>query len=618
MSGDVTRYRFAGWQFDSTTGDVTAPDGSLRRLRPQAGQILALLLERSGELVTREALQGSVWPDTIVEFDQGLNACIREIRKALDDDAGDPEFVETFPRRGYRFLVPAVPIAAGSSTEPESVASDGRPATVRIAVGAAVVAAIVATSMGLGLMARSGGPSSSAPDRALPETSTGSSRARLLVLPLRSPGSDAALDTVADILTERLIGDLSRLGPDRLGVIARTSAHRYGATNPTLREMADQLDLDLVVEGAVVRGGEPTVQLRLVDPEDATQLWAGEWPVDPSAVGEVADRAGGALATAVAPDLGEAHRNLVVRRAGDAPVRDALARIEYLLGRHTMADTERALGLIEGARAADPDHPGLLSALATVRYRMGEVAEAERLARRAVAAQPTFPEAHRILGVLAQRGMVWDSARSHLERAVRLAPGDPAARTSLAVLLNYMGRADEAVHHIESALALDPVSATLASDAGVVFLWAGRYEEAERHCRAAITLSPEARAARRCLVRVAHLTGRPELGAEPAARLLELDGPGRPGGNPSEILREYWEWVQDRSGDDGCGPVVRARALIVLERPDEAVTTLQSLGEDESACMLQVVADPIFDGVRPHAGLVRRIDVLGLPPASAP
>lgn len=167
------------------------------------------------------------------------------------------------------------------------------------------------------------------------------------------------------------------------------------------------------------------------------------------------------------------------------------------------------------------------------------------------------------------------------------------------------------------ALALDPVSATLASDAGVVFLWAGRYEGVERHCAAAIELAPEARAARRCLVRVAYLTGRSEVGVEPAARLLETDGPGSVDGSASEVLRRYWDWVLDRTGEDGCGPVARARALIVLGRPDEAVESLEILAEDASACMLEVVADPMFDDIRSDSSVTGRIDRLGLPSAAA-
>lgn len=602
-------YRFADHAFDPTTGDLRRPDGSVERLRPQAAQVLSILLSADGGLVGRDELQASVWPDTVVEFDQGLNACIREIRRALGDDAGDPRFVETLPRRGYRFL-PKTTVERPSAS-PEGRGSHGMSVPRPISLGPAArrwIAGLILVGIGTGAGLTLSGTLRSDRD---PDADAG--RMRLMVLPLSSPDPDPARDTVAAILTDRLIADLSRLAPDRLGVIARASALRYGGEARSVREIGDELDLDYLVEGSVLGGAEPSVEVRLVDPRDATQLWAGRWSLEGPGVSETADRIGAAIASAVDPGFADAHENLIVRRAGDARIHDVRARVDYLLQRHTMEDTRTALRMVQEARQEAPDHPALLEALAVIRHRFGEEESATAAARRALEARPTSSEAHVVLGRLAQGRYAWDAALEHLERAVRLDPGSSANRTSLAVLYNYLGHDAAAVREIEAALALDPVSATLVADAGVVFFWAERYGQAREHCRAAIELDPDARAARRCLIMVAHLTDRPEVGAGAARALLDYGGVEVADDDADDqILRRYWRWRLDETGTDGCGPVERARALLALGRHDEALEELRTISGESEGCFLTVGTDPMFGGMLRDPEVRARVQALGV------
>ncbi len=153
---EPARYRFAEYEFDATTGELAGPGGH-RRLEPQPARVLAQLLGRAGELVTREDLRREVWPDTHVDFDQGLNYCIRQIRNALGEAADSPEYLETLPRRGYRFIAPVEAVetvdrtetadasgaagaaateAGGTSTSAGSIEPVERPARTKIAAPA--------------------------------------------------------------------------------------------------------------------------------------------------------------------------------------------------------------------------------------------------------------------------------------------------------------------------------------------------------------------------------------------------------------------------------------------------------------------------------------------------
>jgi TolB-like protein len=216
----VSRLRFEAFELDVATGELRK-GRTLIKLQPQPFKVLALLASRAGDLVPREEIQKQVWTDdTFVDFDQGLNYCIRQIRSALCDDAETPRFIETVPRRGYRFL----PIV-------EELAPPPVPTVAR--------------------------------------------RIMLAVLPFENLSGEGDQEYFSDGLTDEMIAQLGRINPQRLGVIARTSAMKYKHTNKSIDVIGLELGVAYVLEGSVRRGANRVrVTAQLIQVSDQTHLWA--------------------------------------------------------------------------------------------------------------------------------------------------------------------------------------------------------------------------------------------------------------------------------------------------------------------------------------------------------
>ena len=252
MSEGSHRIRFALFQVDVRAGEIFK-NGFRLRLQEQPFQVLLALLERPGEVVTRQELRERVWPSKIyLDFDRGLNRAMNKLRVALNDDPANPRFIETVARRGYRLIV--------------SVQHDPPPRTQSAAAG----------------------------------------RIRLAVLPLRLLSLAAGQSEFSDGLTEELIAQLGRLSPARLGIIARTSAMQYGDGSKSVEQIARELNLDYLLEGSVrCVQSRVRVTLQLIQGADQTQAWAGSYEREFSDVltaqNEIAAQASKSLGTALLP-----------------------------------------------------------------------------------------------------------------------------------------------------------------------------------------------------------------------------------------------------------------------------------------------------------------------------
>ncbi|HKQ63236.1 MAG TPA: winged helix-turn-helix domain-containing protein [Candidatus Polarisedimenticolaceae bacterium] len=234
MASTARRFRFDGFQFDLDTGELTGPTGSTR-LQPKPSAMLGLLLSRAGELVTREELQQRLWPETQVEFDQGLNTCVRQIRAALGEDAGEGGRIETLPRRGYRLRVPVEPLEESNRR---------RPALRWVAALAAMAA-----------LAGLGGVLWRASSTVAPTGRT----LRVAVLPLEDPGGDENSQRSNDLLTEALVVRLTTAKP-RLAVLGPATTSVYRGVDTPHTEIGRALAVDFVVSGGF-RSGRFFVQM---------------------------------------------------------------------------------------------------------------------------------------------------------------------------------------------------------------------------------------------------------------------------------------------------------------------------------------------------------------------
>jgi TolB-like protein len=220
------------------------------RLEEKPFQILELLLERAGNVVTRRTLREKLWPDTVVSYEHGLNTAVNKLRELLGDSARSPRFVETLPRLGYRFIAPVVKPGKAAATEGKRM---------------------------------------------------------LLVLPFESLCGDDEQEFFAEGLTEETISQLGQLDPKRLGVIARTSAIQYKATKKSIGEIAAELHIDCVLEGSVrCDGGRVRITGQLIEARDQTHLWSASYDRDLRDVldvqSDVARQIGKALAFELLPD----------------------------------------------------------------------------------------------------------------------------------------------------------------------------------------------------------------------------------------------------------------------------------------------------------------------------
>ena len=255
--------RFGAFELDGETLELRRK-GALVKLQQQPAKVLALLLSRPGDLVTREEIRSAVWgDDTYVNFDQGLNFCIKEIRAALGDHADAPRYVETLPRRGYRFVAlverdlpePVEPLPqAAAAPEPSATPARRRRGWTLLALGGVAAAFLFGAFL---------------------TTERPLQRRMLVVLPFENLSPDSGPDRLAEGLTEELTAEIGRIQPERLGVIARTAAAQYVGKRKGVDQIARELAVDYVVEGSVRRSGERVrITVSLIKADDRAQLFS--------------------------------------------------------------------------------------------------------------------------------------------------------------------------------------------------------------------------------------------------------------------------------------------------------------------------------------------------------
>lgn len=277
-----TRLHFAGYTFEPATGDLSGPEGEVR-LQPQPARVLALLAERSGTLVTREELQAQVWPDTRVEFDQGINYCIRQIRSALGERADAPRFIETLPRRGYRFLVPVAtdgarsPAAAGPGIDGDRASAAGS-APAAPAPGAASPRPVRPWSWaaGVGLVGLLG---LFAWNRAItPPTPVGPGPERWIVLPLSDPDSPGGLDRLNRGVEQALVTELTAARPDRMAVVGPLTTGPLVEGGASAAQVGARLEAEYVVSGGA-RAADSILFVQVVRLVDGAHVFARRVPL---------------------------------------------------------------------------------------------------------------------------------------------------------------------------------------------------------------------------------------------------------------------------------------------------------------------------------------------------
>jgi TolB-like protein/DNA-binding winged helix-turn-helix (wHTH) protein/tetratricopeptide (TPR) repeat protein len=487
--------RFGDFELDPAAFELRR-DGRVVRLGRQPMDVLLLLIERRGQLVSRADIIDRLWgKDVFVDVDTGVNTAISKIRQALRDSAEAPLFVETVPGRGYRFVAAiedAQPAPLPSQANPPSdTAPDAAPAPVvpeagrrgrRLVTAAILVLSVTAAGAGLWFYA-----ARSAPDRV-----------SLAVLPFVNLGNNPEHQYLADGFTDETAASLAQVDPEHLSVKGRTL--RYKGTDKSVAEIGRELVVDYLLESSIlIEGTRARVTAKLIRVRDEEHVWSQSYEREPTSFIAFQQELSSAIAEQIRLRLpADRVTGIARRQTRNTEAYDAYLRGRHFQGLRTPESTGRAVALFERAVALDPDYALAWSALAFTRA-AGTINSDTRpldvwpLARdaaaQAIRANPGLAEAQLTAGYLNWL-LAWDWKRAEaaFREATRLDPSSVEAYRLLGHLLSQLGRHSEADAAMRRARQLDPAAALEVALSSQVAFQARDYATAVSYARQAILL----------------------------------------------------------------------------------------------------------------------------------
>jgi TolB-like protein/tetratricopeptide (TPR) repeat protein len=443
-------------------------------------------------VVTREELQNQNWPpDTFVDFDNSLNTAINKLREALGDSADNPRFIETLPRRGYRFLAPVTGLDGVDTARIQNDQGRTKPRPVLGWIIALISVALLGVSLFSMNVLRVRGR--------LSGRGQVSQIQSLAVLPLTNLSGDPAQEYFSDGMTDALITDLAQLGSVK--VISRTSAMRYKKTDKPLPEIARELSVDGIVEGTVQRSGDRVrITAQLIHGLSDKHLWANTYERDLRDVLALQDEVARAIAAEIKLKVVQPEQ---VRLATRHVVRPQAYEL-YLRGlvysrREGLESKRTSMDYFNRAIQIDPEwaEPNAQIArsyewIASACGHPESYPKAEAAALTAIRLDDSLAEAHAALGyALFSYDWDWSGAESELQRALSLNPNYSEAHLSYSQLLMAAGRTSRAVAEVRRAEELDPLQTALRANVGMVYSCIGRHEEAIEQLRNTTELNPD-------------------------------------------------------------------------------------------------------------------------------
>ena len=466
-------------------------------LREQPFQILRILVERQGKIVTRQEIRQILWPDdTVVEFDRSINVAMVILRKALADDADHPKYIETLARRGYRLIAPVEwqqsSTAAADPREPTADAPPNIEGLVRKrSRKAAVLGASAVILAAVGYMAWLNLRDVTPP------------RIMLAVLPFENLTGDPGKEYYADGLTEETISRLGRLAPNQLGVIGRTSVMGYKHTDKRLDQIGRDLSVQYVLENSLRQNGDHLrITTQLLRVKDQSHLWSHEYSYHAQDVLTVEENVAASVAREIQLRLNAGQQAELARSQPANPEAfDAYLKGYYFFERNTDPDTYMAGQYYERATQLDPSYALAWVGLSRVRKWQAmrglmPTEEGYRVAReaveRALALNPNLAEAHTQMGRMkAQVDFDWIGADASFQRAVELEPSNPEVVSFAAASAAALGRLDEALQMGRRAVDLDPLNAGSLDFVAEAEFDMGRLDQAAADGKKALKLSSD-------------------------------------------------------------------------------------------------------------------------------
>lgn len=437
-------YEFGEFRLDAE-GRLLFTNGKLVPLTPKAVEVLIALVENRGNPVGRGELLRKVWEDAVVE-EGSLTSHISLLRKALGEGPDSRKFIETIPKRGYRFVG-----AVTEGTEPAA-----RSTVERIMLAA---------------------------------------------LPFENLSSSKKHDYFSEGVTEEMITQLARLSPERLGVIARTSAMQYRSTDKSIRQIGRELGVSYVLEGSVRRSGNRVrIAAQLIQVSDQTHLWAESYERALDDIltlqGEVAYAVAREIKIKLAP---YERQRLAKTRVINPQAYEAYLKGRYLLNQRTFETLWKSVRYFESAIQLDPHYPVFYTGLADSYLTLQDLGylatieattKAKAVAEKALEMDETLTEAHTSLGHAYFHDFHWQAAEQEFKRAIELNPNYAIAHFYYANYLIAVCRTAEAIAEARYAQALDPVCLPTETNLASILYYAGHYKEAAERSLQVLAIDP--------------------------------------------------------------------------------------------------------------------------------
>ena len=626
-------------------------------------EILILLLEHPGEIVSREEIVARVWGnDVFLDTDNSIRGAIRKVRHALKDDPETPRFIQTVTGRGYRFIAPIIspeedvteppkpeasiiPAGAqsfvsqpdswpqGSRMDHEQDLSPGietarahphRRARTWLFAGLVSLTLVCLLSL---LAIWGWRRTSNAP--------TVSQRKTVLaVLPFDNLSRDPDQEFFSDGLTQDILAQVGKLNPDRLTVIARSSVARYKGTTLSAKEIGKELNADYLVQGTVRRVADRVrVTVELIHAQDQTDVWTESYDRELKDVLAVQDSAVRSIAGEIHIALTEEQeKRLATPRQLSPAAYEAYLKGRYYWNKRTGESMQKAEQYFQQAIDNDPTYAAAYSGLADCNSGLtwhGFKAPAEALpkayaaARKALEINPESAEAHASLGLAMSHRWDWTGAEAEFRRALQLDPQYANAHHWYGDYLSIRGRHDEALAEAKRALQLDPLNLMISTWVGFRYYLARDYSRAIQQNRSSVELDPNFAAAHLLLgedylgaglhneavnemKKAASLAGDSPLYTAQVAVALAVAGRN---GDALRIAQELEMAARKRY----VSPYGLAQIYAALNRKDETLKWLQAAYDDHAVWMGYLAVDPIFDRYRSDERFKDLLRRLGLP-----
>jgi len=599
-------------------------------ITPKGFDLLLLLIQQTGQVITKDELMRAVWPDSFVE-ESNLTQTVFMLRKTLRETQ-EQRYILTIQGRGYRF-VPDVKMVSGNGhgelrTPMPDLPSEVQPTSDK----AKLPRSLILLGTALVLIAAPAGWFKWSYTKTSPPPS---GRVMLAVLPFQNLTGDASQEYFSDGLTEEMITQLGNLEPQHLGVIARTSVMHYKSSQTPLDQVGRELGVQYVIEGSVRRdSNDIRVTAQLIQTKDQTHVWARLYDRELKGLLQLQGEIAQEIADEIRVTLGD-HKSPAAVQPAPAPQNyaayDLYLKGQYFFNKRTVESFEEAIGYFQQAIAKDPNYARAYSGLADsyvliAGYSMRPPTEfmpkARAAALKALELDQNLPEAHTALALIVQNyDWDWQTAEREFRRAIELNPNYATAHQWYAEHLMWQGRFDEALQESERARQLDPLSLIIAADNGAILYYSRQYHRAIAKWRSVLEMDPNF--PRAGLIRFAYV----EKGMFNEA-LVDVEAH-----RPKENAPWYWSNLADIYGRSGqkveaqraldellqlnrrkpIDPHAIAIAYAGLGDKDQALNWLEKAYERHSMELTSLKVNPEYDFLRSDPRFQDLLHRVGLP-----